>query len=111
MTRGTIHRGCAMAFAIVLALSATGCSVFISTPRVARFHVQQLDDKFIEYVVNLDDPAETNIDIHLNKRYTLQLDFDWLWNMNDRSDIYIETQPESADDPRLDPWMLCKYRF
>lgn len=91
-------------------LGATGCSVFVSTPKVASFHIQQLDDRFIEVFVSLDDATETNLDINLNNRYTLQLDFDWLWNMDQRSEIYLESDTDS-EDPLLAPWMMCKYRF
>jgi hypothetical protein len=93
-------------------LAMSGCSVFISTPRVAHFQVQRLDDKFIEYVVNLDDPTETDLDIHINNRYAIQLDFEFLWDSEDESssEIYVESYTDPAD-PMLVPWMLCKYRF
>lgn len=91
-------------------LAMSGCSVFISTPRVASFHVQRLDDKFIEYVVNLDDPTETDLEIHLNNRYAIQLDFEFLWDSDESSEIYVESYTDPAD-PLLVPWMLCKYRF
>lgn len=99
-----------LAAALVSGLATTGCSVFISTPRVARFHVQRPDNKFIEYYVNLDDPSETNLDIHLTNRYTVQLDFEWLWDSDEPSELYLETNADPAD-PLLVPWMLCKYRF
>lgn len=91
-------------------LAVSGCSVFISTPRVAHFQVQRLDDKFIEYVVNLDDPTETDLDIHINNRYTIQLDFEFLWDSDENAEIYVESYTDPAD-PMLAPWMLCKYRF
>jgi hypothetical protein len=91
-------------------LAVGGCSVFISTPRVAHFNVQQPDDKFIEYVVNLDDPAETDLDIRINNRYAIQLDFEFLWDTDESPEIYVQSYTEPADPP-LTPWMLCKYRF
>jgi len=94
----------------LLSLGLTGCSVFISTPQVARIHMQRPDNKFVDYIINLDDPCETNLDIRLNNKYALQVDFDWLWNMDERSEIYNETEVDAAD-ARLTPWMLCKYRF
>lgn len=97
---------------IASVLGLTGCSVFVSTPKVASFHIQQLDNKFVEVLVSLDDSAETNMDIHLNNRYTLQLDFDWLWNMDQRSEIYLDLESDTnSEDPLLTPWMICKYRF
>lgn len=95
-------------------LIATGCSVFISTPRVARIQMQRLDNKWVEYVVNLEDPTQSNVGIRLNHDYSLQLDFEWLWHMDKRADIYTDTYLEADadfEDPRLTPWMLCKYRF
>jgi hypothetical protein len=95
-------------------LTITGCSVFISTPRVARIHVQRLDNKLVEYVVNLENPAQSNVGIRLNNDYSLKLDFQWLWHMDERSDIYSDVYLETdldSEDPRLTPWMLCKYRF
>jgi hypothetical protein len=108
-----IHRVSLVAV-IAFILAATGCSVFISTPRVARIHVQRLDNKFVEYVVNIENPTQSNLGIRLNNDYSLQLDFEWLWRMDDRSDIYSDTYLEADidyEDPQLTPWMLCKYRF
>ena len=93
-----------------LLLVSTGCSVFITNPQVARFHIQQPDDRFVEVVIHLDTPTETDLDIHLNNRYTLQLEFEWLWNHYEDSDIYAEADPDS-EETQLTPWMLCKYRF
>lgn len=93
-----------------LMLTATGCSVFISTPQKASYHIQQLDDRFVEVVISLDTYTETDLDIHLNNRYTLQLEFDWLWSPEETSGIYIELE-DNTEDPQLTPWMVCKYRF
>lgn len=93
-----------------LILTGTGCSVFIQTPQIAKYHVQQLDDRFVEVVINLDTPLETDLDIHLNNRYTLQLEFDWLWRPDEPSGIHMDVQA-NPEDPQLTPWLLCKYRF
>ena len=93
-----------------LALCATGCSVFITTPQTASYHIQQLDDRLVEVVINLDAPIETDMDIHLTNRYTLELEFEWLWNLNDQEEAHLEAEATS-EEPQLTPWMLCKYRF
>lgn len=93
-----------------LTFTTAGCSVFISTPQIASYHIQKLDDSFLEVVINLDAPTETDLDIHLNNRYTLQLEFDWLWNLDEPSEVYTETEIQT-EDPHLVPWMMCKYRF
>lgn len=109
-----IHHALLVAVIIALVFTATGCSVFISTPKVARIQVQRLDDKLVEYVVNLENPTQSNVGIRLNNDYSLQLDFEWLWRKDQPSDIYtdiaLEAQAE-PEDPRLTPWMLCQYRF
>ncbi len=87
-----------------------GCSVFISTPRVARYHVQGLDNQLMEYRVPIDSPSEGNLDIQLSDHYAIQFDFDWLWNTDaDISDFAVSDDTSAA--PSLAPWMLCKYRF
>lgn len=105
-----IHRVGMTTLLAALMLSATDCSVFVSTPRVARINIHRLDHKLVEYVVNLDDPTQSDIGIHLNSKYTLQLDFYWIWDMDDRSEIHMEVD-QDFDEPKLSPWMLCKYRF
>lgn len=89
----------------------SGCSIFISTPRTAKIHIQGADNHHYDYVIPLDTPCnETNLDIKITKNYAVQLDFDWLW------DATIDMAPERLTDsedmiPPLVPWMLCKYRF
>jgi len=88
----------------------TGCSVFISTPQVARYHVQGLDDQFNEFVIPLDSPCEGNMDIHISDNYAVQFDFDWLWN--ERADVAGSAVSDKVtDSPSLAPWMICKYKF
>lgn len=105
-----IHRVGMPALLVALMLTATSCSVFVSTPRVGRIRIHRPDNKLIEYVVNLDDPTEPDIGVHLNGKYTLQLDFLWIWNIDDRSKLYMKVD-QDFDEPKLTPWMLCKYRF
>lgn len=94
----------------MMSVALTGCSVFISTPRVARYQVQGLDNQFCEFVVALDEPCEGNMDIRITDRYAIQFDFEWLWN----ADTDVTAGSASADpmvEPSLEPWMICKYRF
>ena len=93
-----------------LTFTTAGCSVFISTPEVARYQIQQLDNSFVEVVVHLDPPAETDLDIHLNNQYTLQLEFEWLWSADETAQVYGETEV-LLEEAQLIPWMMCKYRF
>lgn len=95
---------------ISLLFMLTGCSIFVSTPRVARIEIQRLDNQLNEYIVALDDPADSKLDIHLTNRYTVQLDFQWLWNSNDTIQLNAENLEDQAIPP-LSPWMVCKYRF
>lgn len=94
----------------VLVLVTTGCSVFISTPQTASYHIQQLDDRLVEVVISLDTPTETDLDIHLNNRYTLELEFEWLWTSDEQVGIHAEVET-NLEEPQLTPWMMCKYRF
>ncbi len=109
MNRTICHRFL-MWLVATLTFTATGCSVFFSTPQVARYQIQQLDNSFVEVVVNLDTPTETDLDIRLNNQYTLQLEFEWLWGADETAGIYQETELLS-EEPQLTPWMICKYRF
>lgn len=97
---------------IVLMATLNGCSIFISTPRTAKIHIQGLDNHHYDYIIPLDAPIadEATVDIRISKRYALQLDFDWLWE----STIDIDPGRTSVDEdtiPPLIPWMMCKYRF
>ena len=96
--------------AIWLLCMLGGCSVFISTPRVTRIQVQGLDDHLREYIVTLDEPAENRAGIQISDRYSIQFDFEWLWNSAGDADIYYDPNAKN-DDPAMAPWMLCKYRF
>ena len=87
-----------------------GCSVFISTPQVALYHVQDLNNQLNEFMVPIDTPNEGNMDIHLSDRYAVQFDFEWLWN-TDADMAAAATSSEACTAPSLAPWMVCKYRF
>lgn len=97
--------------AISLVAAISGCSIFISKPRVAKINIQGLDNKHYEYIVTLDEPvADTNLDIQISKHYTVQIDFEWLWNSGaDNLSGFGATNEDMI--PPLVPWMLCKYRF
>ncbi|MGD9216475.1 MAG: hypothetical protein PVJ84_16810 [Desulfobacteraceae bacterium] len=107
---GNINRVSMMVVLVALMVAATGCSVFISTPRVACIRIHDLDNKWIEHVINIDDPPTSDSGIQLGNKYRLQLDFDWLWNTGRRSEIYMEAATD-LDESKLTPWMLCKYNF
>jgi len=96
---------------IILMATINGCSIFISTPRTAKIHIQGLDNQRHDYIIALDERlTEANLDIRISKRYTVQLDFDWLWGSATESQI--DNNPVDEDKiPPLVPWMLCKYRF
>jgi hypothetical protein len=103
-------------FTVLLAISMTvvfsGCSIFVSTPRTAKFHIQGLNDKLYEYVITLDEPIdETNLEFRISKNYTLQLDFEWLWYSG--TDSRVEDHHLTDEDtlPPLVPWIVCNYRF
>lgn len=106
----TIRHKLSVWLVAILTFTATGCSVFFSTPQMASYHIQQLDDSFVEVVINIDTPTETDLDINLNNRYTLQLEFDWLLNIDEAPGDYEESK-RLSEEPQLTPWMMCKYRF
>lgn len=90
----------------------TGCSIFISTPRTAKIHIQGLNNQHYDYIVPLDDPdCESNLNIKISKRYALQLDFEWLWDAT--IDIASDRNLPTSENliPPLVPWMVCQYRF
>jgi hypothetical protein len=96
---------------ISLMVTVSGCSIFISTPRTAKIHIQGLDNRHYDYIIALDEPsAEANLDISISKHYAVQLDFDWLWGSASDSRIDYNSLDEDIIPPLI-PWMLCKYRF
>ncbi len=106
-----IKRYVSLLASISLLAVVCSCSVFISTPRTAKVCIQGLDDNYYEYAVALDAPVgETNLDIRISKHYAIQLDFEWLWESDTRSQLSHEMVDEDMPPP-LVPWMLCKYRF
>ncbi len=101
---------CTVLIVISTLLITAGCSIFVSTPREARIEIQGLDNQLHEYIIALDDPTETTLDINLTRRYTIQLDLQWLWDTNETLQLDVENLEEHAIAP-LSPWMICKYRF
>ena len=95
---------------VIFMFVLSGCSVFVSTPRVTRIQMQGVDDQLWEYIVTLDNPADEDLGIQISDRYALQLDFEWLWNRESQADIYYDLNQESAE-PTPAPWMLWKYNF
>ena len=63
-----------------------------------------------EFVIPLDSQYETPMDIELSDRYTVQFDFEWLWNTDPESSEAAATN-DATNEPSLAPWMICKYRF
>jgi hypothetical protein len=100
-------------FWTICMLAATcGCSIFVSTPPTAKIRIQGLDNELYEYVVTLDRPLdETNIGFKISKNYTLQLDFEWLWDSATDSRIDNNLMADEDTLPLLVPWIVCNYRF
>jgi hypothetical protein len=87
------------------------CSVFISTPHTAKISIQGLDNTYYEYIIALDDPVkEKSLDIHITKNYAIQLDFEWLWESDSKTQLFDTSMEDDLPSP-LTPWLLCKYRF
>jgi hypothetical protein len=99
-------------WAIFTAAAICGCSILVSTPRTAKFHIQGLNDKLYEYVITLDEPVdEANVGFRISKNYTLQLDFEWLWYTDTDSRIEYYRLTSEDELPPLVPWIVCNYRF
>ena len=99
---------------IVLSLAIcmiSGCSFLTAAPRVAHFQVRGLNNNSNEYVIVLDDPEEKKLDIPLSDRYTLRLDFNWLWETGTL--FQIDHPDDSFGDKivPLAPWMTYTLRF
>jgi hypothetical protein len=97
---------------IGIAVAVCGCSIFVSTPRTAKIRIQGLDNKLYEYVIALDEPVdETNVGFRISKNYTLQLDFEWLWDSGTDCRMINNSQVDDDTNSPLVPWVVCKYRF
>jgi hypothetical protein len=93
-------------------VTTCGCSIFVSTPHTAKICIHALDNTLNESVVALDQPVdETNMGIRISKNYTLQLDFEWLWDSGTDSRVTDSFQDNDDATPPLIPWIVCKYRF
>ncbi|KJS32143.1 MAG: hypothetical protein VR64_08545 [Desulfatitalea sp. BRH_c12] len=89
----------------------TGCSTFASVPRTAFLHIRGPGNQVNEFAVSLENPANTDMDIHLSDRYALKLDLQWLFY--EEEDSAGETGFEYSENvvPPLSPWAIIKYRF
>ncbi len=100
--------------AICLIAMLAGCSVFISTPRVTRIQIQGMDDELWEYVVTLEEPMDDSLGFRISDRYSLQFDFEWLWNTDVDADAYSTLDSDfdgRPDTTPMAPWLLCRYHF
>lgn len=98
--------------AICMVAAICGCSIFVSAPSTAKIRIQGLDNKLYEYVITLDEPAdETKVGFQISKNYTLQLDFEWLWDYSTGSQIEYNYLADEDMLPPLVPWIVCNYRF
>jgi hypothetical protein len=97
---------------ICIMVAICGCSIFVSAPPTARIRIQGLDNKLYEYIIALDKPVdETNVGFRISKNYTLQLDFEWLWDSGTDSRIGNNLLAEEDTISPLVPWIVCNYRF
>jgi hypothetical protein len=107
-----IRRLFTVLWTICMAVAICGCSIFVSTPPTAKYRIQGLDNKFYEYVITLDEPVnETNVGFRISNNYTLQLDFEWLWDSATDSRIAYNYLADEDMAPPLVPWVVCNYRF
>ena len=89
-----------------------GCSIFVSTPHTAKIYIHGSDNNLNEYIIALEEPVdETNVGIRISKNYTLQLDFEWLWDSGTDSRLITNFQDNDDAASPLVPWIVCKYRF
>ena len=93
-----------------IALLISGCSVLVATPYEARVQVKGLNNQLNEYVIILNSPPESDLDIQLTNNYAIKLDLQWLWDENFLNQPEFNLNGESATAP-LTPWLTCKYRF
>jgi hypothetical protein len=99
-------------WAICMVAEFCGCSIFVSTPPTANYRIQGLDDKLYEYVIALDEPTdETNVEFKISRNYTLQLDFEWLWDAGTGSEMDYDHLTDEDMLLPLVPWVVCNYRF
>lgn len=95
--------------ALSLVWTTTGCSSFISAPRMAHIHIKGPANHTNEFIISLDDPTQDNTDIKLSDRYAIKLDLQWLWY--EAEDIKKEESVSEITTSPLAPWFICKYRF
>ena len=84
--------------------------MFVDIPRVARVPISGLNNQLNEYIIELDDLGQEDLEVRLTDHYAIQLDFQWLWDENKTPDVTTDELFDEANAP-LSPWMTCKYRF
>ncbi len=89
-------------------LFLTGCALFVSTPRIARIQIKGPANHINEVFFALDNSEDK--DIHINDRYAIELDFQWLWYEQEDL-IFLKKEDKEEEDIPLTPWFICKYRF
>jgi hypothetical protein len=95
--------------ALGLMWMATGCSAFVSAPRIARINIKGPANHTNEFVISLEDPTQDERDIRLSDRYALELDLQWLWY--EAEDFKKKESLSEVTSSPLAPWFICKYRF
>jgi len=98
--------------AIALILFFTGCTNFITPPRVAHIQVTGPGNVTKQFAIALDTETEQDMDIHLTDRYAVELFFQWLWYEQEDLDAnYSGKNQDGTTQQDLTPWFLWKYRF
>lgn len=105
-----MKRLCALSICCSMLFLTTGCSVFMSTPRVAHVKITGLNNQLSEYVINLDDLTESDMDIPLNDHYAIRLDLELMCSDQDlmNSDSRLTREEPGA---QFSPWVMYKFRF
>jgi hypothetical protein len=87
-----------------------GCSILVATPQTTRVKIVGLHNTISEYVIVVDEPAESDMGIKLTDRYAISLDFQWLWD-EPRSRAETDQDFGTYETMPLTPWFICNYRF
>jgi hypothetical protein len=89
------------------------CSALAVAPLSAHIQIDGLNRQIGEFVIALDSYNDEDLDIPLNDRYALRLDFKWLWNQDNAagSALFAQHDFDESSGPPLSPWLTCKYRF
>ena len=100
----------ALAAAALLMISVSGCSILVATPPAAHVQIDGLNSQLGQFIVLLNPSSEQQMDIPINARYALRLDFRWLWEQGSDNTAANFQDPDDLSSP-LTPWLTCKYRF